>query len=102
MKPRKGDKENELREKQAHMALARQRLLTLAYDDMETVRVLPQSFPELEAIAKDWTKPPPDAMFTLRVPVEYASLHASRLVSGPYIYGKTHIRLRLVAFKDSE
>ncbi|KIJ69276.1 hypothetical protein HYDPIDRAFT_172713 [Hydnomerulius pinastri MD-312] len=68
------------------MALARQRLLTLAYGDMETVRMLPQSFPELEAVARDWTKPPPDAIFSLRVPTEYASLHASRLVSGPYIY----------------
>lgn len=28
-------------------------------------------------MARDWTKPPPDAIFTLRVPVEYASLHAA-------------------------
>ncbi|KAF9246303.1 hypothetical protein BU15DRAFT_85076 [Melanogaster broomeanus] len=62
------------------MALARQRLLTLAYGDMETVRV------ELEAVARDWTKPPPDAVFSLRVPTEFASLQASRLISGPYIY----------------
>ncbi|KAH7910180.1 hypothetical protein BJ138DRAFT_1153526 [Hygrophoropsis aurantiaca] len=87
IKSKKGiDKESEFREKQAQMALARQRLLTLAYEDMETVRVLPSSYPELEAVARDWTKPPPDAMFSLRVPVEFASLHASRLVSGPYIY----------------
>lgn len=32
---------------------------------------------ELEAVARDWTKPPPDAIFGLRVPVEYASLHAA-------------------------
>lgn len=32
---------------------------------------------ELEAVARDWTKPPPDAQFSLRVPVEYASLHAA-------------------------
>lgn len=32
------------------------------------------------AAARDWTKPPPDAMFNLRVPVEYASIHAA--VSG--------------------
>ena len=56
---------------------------------------LPQSFPvrlasqiptppatdpdpqELEAVARDWTKPPPDAIFSLRVPTEFASLHAS-------------------------
>ncbi|KAG1772744.1 hypothetical protein EDD22DRAFT_859906 [Suillus occidentalis] len=68
---KKPDKESEFRERQAQMALARQRLLTLAYEDMETVRV------ELEAVARDWTKPPPDAIFGLRVPVEFASLHAS-------------------------
>ncbi|KAF8077908.1 hypothetical protein FPV67DRAFT_1557341 [Lyophyllum atratum] len=56
------------------------RLLTLAFGDMETIRM------ELEAVARDWTKPPPDAPFTLRIPVEYASLHAARLVAGPYIY----------------
>ena len=28
-------------------------------------------------MARDWTKPPPDALFTMRVPVEYASLHAA-------------------------
>ncbi|KAH0827161.1 hypothetical protein J3R83DRAFT_4852 [Lanmaoa asiatica] len=79
-KNKKSDKDSEYRERQSHMALARQRLLTLAYGDMETVRV------ELEAVARDWTKPPPDAIFSLRVPTEFASLHASRLVSGPYIY----------------
>ncbi|KAI0797981.1 hypothetical protein C8Q75DRAFT_801883 [Abortiporus biennis] len=79
-------KEMELREKQAQMALTRQRLLTLAFGDMETIRMLPPTFVELEALAREWIKPPPDAIFSLRVPVEYASLHASRLVSGPYIY----------------
>ena len=34
-------------------------------------------FQDLEAVARDWTKPPPDAQFTLRVPVEYASIHAA-------------------------
>jgi len=66
--------------------MIRQRLLTLAYGDMETIRMLPDSFAALEAVAKDWTKPPPEAIFSLRVPVEYASLHAARLVAGPYIY----------------
>ncbi|KAJ7285782.1 hypothetical protein C8J57DRAFT_1431460 [Mycena rebaudengoi] len=75
-----------MRDKQAQMALARQRLLTLAYGEMETIRMLPNSFGELEAVARDWTKPPPDAVFSLRVPVEYASLQAARLVAGPYIY----------------
>jgi hypothetical protein len=37
---KKGDKESEFRERQAQMALARQRLLTLAYEEMETVRVV--------------------------------------------------------------
>ncbi|KAF7294903.1 hypothetical protein MIND_01028300 [Mycena indigotica] len=82
-KPKNKD---DMRDKQAQMALARQRLLTLAYGDMETIRVLPTTFAELEAVARDWTKPPPDAVFGLRVPVEFASLQAARLVAGPYIY----------------
>ncbi|KAF7323010.1 hypothetical protein HMN09_00080700 [Mycena chlorophos] len=82
----KPQKKDEMRDKQSQMALARQRLLTLAYGDMETIRVLPTTFAELEAVARDWTKPPPDAVFGLRVPVEFASLQAARLVAGPYIY----------------
>ena len=39
-KNKKSDKDSEYREKHSHMALARQRLLTLAYGDMETVRVV--------------------------------------------------------------
>ncbi|EDQ98098.1 uncharacterized protein LACBIDRAFT_310939 [Laccaria bicolor S238N-H82] len=77
---------DDMRNKQAQRALARQRLLTLAYGDMETVRMLPNSYAELDAIARDWIKPPPEAVFSLRVPVEYASLHATRWVSGPNIY----------------
>ncbi|KAK0450926.1 hypothetical protein EV421DRAFT_1888716 [Armillaria borealis] len=65
---------------QKQQALARQRLLTLCFEEMETVRM------ELEAVAREWTRPPPDAMFSLRIPVEYASLNAARLISGPYIY----------------
>ncbi|KAF9464742.1 hypothetical protein BDZ94DRAFT_1190689 [Collybia nuda] len=75
-----------MRDRQAQMALARQRLLTMAFGDMETIRMLPNTLAELEAVARDWTKPPPDAPFSLRIPVEYASLHAARLVAGPYIY----------------
>jgi hypothetical protein len=82
----KNNKEDMMRDRQAQLALARQRLLTLAYGEMETIRTLPNSFVELDAVARDWTKPPPDAVFSLRVPVEYASLQAARLVSGPYIY----------------
>jgi hypothetical protein len=93
------------------MALSRQRLLTMAYGDMETIRMvcndlhngslythyLRCSFltptlyvpgalgvrsiliclQELEGVARDWVKPPPAAAFSLRVPVEYASLHAA-------------------------
>jgi len=76
----------------------RQRFLTLCYGDMETIKNLPSSyavspphpfatrdhhlnfllpFQEAEAIAREWVKPPPDASFHLRVPVEYASLQAS-------------------------
>ncbi|KLO13547.1 hypothetical protein SCHPADRAFT_904133 [Schizopora paradoxa] len=68
------------------MALTRQRLVTLVYDDMETVRMLPSTFADLEVLARDWVKPPPDAHFSLRVPVEYASFQAARYVNGPYIW----------------
>ncbi|KAG9226274.1 hypothetical protein CCMSSC00406_0003153 [Pleurotus cornucopiae] len=81
----KGNKDD-TRDRQAQMALARQRLLTLVYGEMETIRMLPNSYAELDAVAREWARPPPDAMFSLRVPVEYASLHAARLVAGPYIY----------------
>ncbi|KAH7918068.1 hypothetical protein BV22DRAFT_918457 [Leucogyrophana mollusca] len=53
---------------------------------METVRILPNSFPELMTVARDWTKPPPDAIFSLRVPIEFASSSTTRLVFGPYVY----------------
>ena len=33
-------------------------------------------------VAQDWTKPPPDAVFNLRIPVDYASIQAA--VSFPY------------------
>jgi len=80
----KTPKEMELKNPQ--MTLTRSRLLTLAFADMETVRILPNTYDELEALARDWVKPPPDAVFSLRVPVEFASMYASRYVSGPYIY----------------
>jgi len=70
----------------AGMSIARTRLLTLVVGEMETIRVMPNSFLELESTAREWLKPPPDAMFTLRAPVEYVSIQAARLVSGPYIY----------------
>ncbi|KAK7446388.1 hypothetical protein VKT23_004240 [Stygiomarasmius scandens] len=73
-------------EKPPHMALARTRLLTLAFGDMETIRMLPNSLAELEAAARDWARPPPDAVFSLRVPIEFASIQAARLVAGNFIY----------------
>ncbi|KAK0210811.1 hypothetical protein DFS33DRAFT_1378801 [Desarmillaria ectypa] len=79
----KGKNKDEMQKQQA---LARQRLLTLCFEDMETVRMLPNTLAELDAVAREWTRPPPDAMFSLRIPVEYASLNAARLISGPYIY----------------
>ncbi|KAK0197048.1 hypothetical protein F5146DRAFT_1013834 [Armillaria mellea] len=71
----KGKNKDEMQKQQA---LARQRLLTLCFEEMETVRMSRlTSFKELEAVAREWTRPPPDAMFSLRIP---------RLISGPYIY----------------
>lgn len=68
------------------MALSRQRLLTLAFGDMETIRILPNSFMELENLVRDWLKPPPDMFFALRVPKDYLSFQAARLVAGDSIY----------------
>ncbi|PSR74100.1 hypothetical protein PHLCEN_2v10056 [Hermanssonia centrifuga] len=53
------------------MALTRQRLVTLSFETMETIRM------ELEGLARDWIKPPPDISVFLRIPIEYASLQAS-------------------------
>ncbi|KAF9052839.1 hypothetical protein BJ165DRAFT_1443429 [Panaeolus papilionaceus] len=69
------------------MAVARgPRLLTLAYGEIETLRMLPSSFEGLQNAVHEWLKPPPDVQINLRVPVEYASIHAARLVAGQYIY----------------
>ncbi|KIJ44040.1 hypothetical protein M422DRAFT_30591 [Sphaerobolus stellatus SS14] len=62
------------------------RMLTLAYGDMETVKILPASFADLEAVARSWAQPAPNAPFALRVPVQYASPQASRFIHGDYIY----------------
>lgn len=61
---------------------------------------------ELEAVARDWTKPPPDAVFGLRVPVEYASLHAAvrsgdcshtpRLLTDPTATGSWTLHLCMI------
>lgn len=79
-------KGKESEDKQGPMAVTRPRLMTLAYGDFETLLKLPNSYNDLMAVAQDWTKPPPDAIFNLRVPVDFASMQAARLVAGPYIY----------------
>ncbi|KAG8953938.1 hypothetical protein FRC04_000922 [Tulasnella sp. 424] len=61
------------------------RLLTLAFDDKEAVWSLPETFAEVEEIARNWIQPPEGARFDFRIPSEYASLLASRLVHGPYL-----------------
>ncbi|KAI0322217.1 hypothetical protein OF83DRAFT_1167742 [Amylostereum chailletii] len=86
-----GKREPDIRQQQQQqpppqMALSRQRLLTLVYGDMETVRMLPPTYVELESLARDWTKPPPDAIFSLRVPIDYVHIQTARLVSGDYVY----------------
>ena len=35
------------------------------------------------SVAQDWTKPPPDAVFNLRIPVDYASIQAAVSPSHP-------------------
>ncbi|GBE81935.1 hypothetical protein BKA93DRAFT_903120 [Sparassis latifolia] len=68
------------------MALTRQRLLTISFAGMETIRILPSSFLELDAVVREWIKPPPDAVYHLRVPVDYLSFQAARLMTGDYVY----------------
>ncbi|KZT09488.1 uncharacterized protein LAESUDRAFT_756445 [Laetiporus sulphureus 93-53] len=82
----RSNRDVELPDKMPPFAVTKQRLLTLVFSDMETIRMLPPTFGELDALARDWIKPPPDALFSLRVPIDFASIHAARLVTGPYIY----------------
>lgn len=67
-------------------AVMRQRFLTLVHGEMETIKLMPNTYAEAEAMARDWVRPPPDVSFHLRVPVEYASLQASRLIHGPWLW----------------
>ncbi|TCD68902.1 hypothetical protein EIP91_009452 [Steccherinum ochraceum] len=83
-KPTPKPKDAELRQPSAAVAVPR--LLTLAFEEMETVRKLPSSFNELEIVVREWLRPPPDAVFALRVPKEYVSIATARLVSGTHIY----------------
>jgi hypothetical protein len=32
---------------------------------------------ELDALARDWAKPPPDALFSLRVPIDYVHIQTA-------------------------
>lgn len=67
-------------------ALVRARFLTLAYDDMETIKTLPATFAEAEQLAREWVHADPDTPVHFRVPVEYASVQVSRVIQGPYLY----------------
>ncbi|KIY43428.1 hypothetical protein FISHEDRAFT_67910 [Fistulina hepatica ATCC 64428] len=60
--------------------VTRQRLLILTCGEMETVK------PELEAVARNWVKPPPDALFYLRTPSDNISFSAQALITGPYVF----------------
>ncbi|KAG8897014.1 hypothetical protein FRB99_008515, partial [Tulasnella sp. 403] len=62
------------------------KLLTLAFDDKETVFTLPPTYAEVLQLAENWLHPPEGVTLSLRVPVEYASVQASRLVHGPYLW----------------
>ncbi|KAF8319279.1 hypothetical protein DL93DRAFT_2074854 [Clavulina sp. PMI_390] len=65
---------------------APRRFLTLVFGDMETVKILPNTFAEAEKLAREWVQIPDDVPCSLRVPVEYASIQASRLLQGPYLW----------------
>ncbi|TDL24769.1 hypothetical protein BD410DRAFT_785474 [Rickenella mellea] len=80
------DNDRQMQMHQMHNQLARQRFLTLVHGEMETVRMLPPTYGELDALARDWVKPPPEANFSLRIPVEFASFQAARFISGPFIW----------------
>ncbi|KAF5314289.1 hypothetical protein D9619_011981 [Psilocybe cf. subviscida] len=60
--------------------------LTLVFAGVATQKSIPATFAKLMAVARDWAKPPGDAVFDLRVPVEYASRQAARLAIGNYVY----------------
>ncbi|GJJ12105.1 hypothetical protein Clacol_006346 [Clathrus columnatus] len=68
---------NKSNKNETNALTSRTRMLTIAHGEMETVKILPNSFADLEALARNWVKPPPGAPFALRVPVQFAPLHAS-------------------------
>ncbi|KZO95828.1 hypothetical protein CALVIDRAFT_545789 [Calocera viscosa TUFC12733] len=60
--------------------------MTLVHGEMETIRIIPKTYADLEQVARDWLKPPDGATFALRVPTDMASWATSRLIQGPYIW----------------
>ncbi|KAF8309959.1 uncharacterized protein EI90DRAFT_3209294, partial [Cantharellus anzutake] len=54
--------------------MAKQRYLTLAYEDMETIKILPPTFADAVAVAKEWVRPP----------LGYLSNYESRLNTHPF------------------
>ncbi|KAL5489891.1 hypothetical protein ACEPAI_4723 [Sanghuangporus weigelae] len=82
-------RDNDKTQQQAQMALTRTRLVTLAFGDKETITALPNTFAELEQLARDWVNPPPGAPFALRVPIEFASFQASRFITRDYLWLNT-------------
>ncbi|EJU05587.1 hypothetical protein DACRYDRAFT_74849 [Dacryopinax primogenitus] len=70
------------------MALASTRpvYMTLVHGEMETIRILPKTYGDLEVVARDWLKPPEGTAFALRVPTDMASWAASRVIQGPWIW----------------
>ncbi|EJD52939.1 hypothetical protein AURDEDRAFT_110778 [Auricularia subglabra TFB-10046 SS5] len=69
------------------MAVSRPtRMLTLAHGDMETIRILPNTYAEVEALAREWVQPAPGVPFALRIPVEYLPWQAARMVQTPYVW----------------
>ncbi|KZV86550.1 hypothetical protein EXIGLDRAFT_653127 [Exidia glandulosa HHB12029] len=69
------------------MAVSRPtRMLTLAHGEMETLRILPNTFGEVDALAREWVQPAPGVPFALRIPVEYLPWQAARMVQTPYVW----------------
>ncbi|KAK7693443.1 hypothetical protein QCA50_003011 [Cerrena zonata] len=80
------NKEAKLQQSPPQMQVSAPRLLTLVFMEMETIRMLPNTFAELDHQVREWIKPPEGAQYALRVPIEFASWDAARVVSSPWIY----------------
>ncbi|KAG8984070.1 hypothetical protein FRB94_007794 [Tulasnella sp. JGI-2019a] len=62
------------------------RFMTLVFQDKETVLMMPRTYKETQALARNWVQPPEGTVLHLRVPVEYVSLTSSRFLQGPYLW----------------